>query len=371
MTPSRQSRIRGCLLGGAVGDALGAPVEFSSLDEIHERFGPRGIRDFSPAFGLTGAITDDTQMTLFTAEGLLRAENRYTLRGTCQMPSVVWKAYLRWLDTQGVDSDARLPSHEGSASGWLIQVPGLHAQRAPGITCLSALADGKPGTVDDPINESKGSGGVMRIAPVGILCRNPFEEGMRIAALTHGHPAGYLAAGFLAYMISRLIDGAPLRAAAETTLRALQERVDAIPNGDQAQKAAECVAAVESALELVFEKAPPGPKQIASLGEGWVAEEALAIALYCAIRGSSFEESIVLAVNHAGDSDSTGAITGNLLGAHLGEEAVPRHWLDQLELRTEITRIADDLEAHISGTFRGDVLAPELPDEELARYPGD
>jgi ADP-ribosyl-[dinitrogen reductase] hydrolase len=74
--PNRLDRIRGCLLGGAVGDALGAPVEFMSTDEIRAAFGPDGIEEFAFAYGRRGAVTDDTQMTLFTAEGLIRAEVR-------------------------------------------------------------------------------------------------------------------------------------------------------------------------------------------------------------------------------------------------------------------------------------------------------
>jgi ADP-ribosylglycohydrolase len=75
------ARIRGCLLGGAVGDALGAPVEFLSLQEIRDKFGPAGIHDYARAYGRRGAIADDTQMTLFTAEGLLRATMRWLDRG--------------------------------------------------------------------------------------------------------------------------------------------------------------------------------------------------------------------------------------------------------------------------------------------------
>jgi len=71
------TRIRGCLLGGAVGDALGWPVEFMKIDEIRRRYGPDGIREYDPsAPGGLGAITDDTQMTLFTAEGILRSTTR-------------------------------------------------------------------------------------------------------------------------------------------------------------------------------------------------------------------------------------------------------------------------------------------------------
>src|SRR5260370_16834222 len=68
-----RSHFRGCLLGGAVGDALGGPVEFLDLEEIVKVYGEQGIRDYAPAYGKLGAITDDTQMTLFTAEAVLSA----------------------------------------------------------------------------------------------------------------------------------------------------------------------------------------------------------------------------------------------------------------------------------------------------------
>ena len=76
------SHFRGCLLGGAVGDALGAPIEFMGLEEIRSRFGPRGVTDLTDGVWPAGSITDDTQMTLFTAEGLLRAQVRGALKGT-------------------------------------------------------------------------------------------------------------------------------------------------------------------------------------------------------------------------------------------------------------------------------------------------
>jgi ADP-ribosylglycohydrolase len=79
------------------------------------------------------------------------------------------------------------------------------------------------------------------------------------------------------------------------------------------------------------------------LGGGWVGEQALAIAVCCALTAEDFAEGVLRAVNHSGDSDSTGAICGNLLGAQLGEEAIPAAWLAELELREAIARLADDL----------------------------
>src|SRR3954447_5311099 len=176
-------RYRGCLLGGAVGDALGAPVEFMTISEILERFGRGGIRDFVPEYGRAGAITDDTQMTLFTAEGLLRAFVRSREKGICHPPSVVHHAYLRWLMTQG-QSAAKL-NFEIGMDGWLVGVRELWSRRAPGRTCISALCNTESlGQL--AINDSKGCGGVMRAAPVGLAVNREkaFELGTITAALT-------------------------------------------------------------------------------------------------------------------------------------------------------------------------------------------
>jgi ADP-ribosylglycohydrolase len=203
-------RFRGCLLGGAVGDALGAAVEFDPLAAIRERFGPAGIRDYAPAYERLGAITDDTQMTLFTAEGLLRAFVRASLRGVGPVfESVTAHAYLRWLRTQG--ERHRL---EFGEAGWLLGKRELHSRRSPGNTCLAALKTMKElGAPAD--NESKGCGGVMRMAPVALFVHAAwpgdderatfaFELGANLAGLTHGHVTGKLASGaFVAILMAR------------------------------------------------------------------------------------------------------------------------------------------------------------------------
>ena len=122
-------RVVGCLLGGAVGDALGGPVEFLTLAEIRARYGREGIRDLVPSYGRLGAITDDTQMTLFTAEGLLQARRRGRERGIWHPPTMVYHAYLRWLETQGLTPP--YPFLE-ARDGDLLRLPALHARRAPG-----------------------------------------------------------------------------------------------------------------------------------------------------------------------------------------------------------------------------------------------
>ncbi len=340
-----RDRYRGCLLGGAVGDALGAGIEFMSLDEIGRRYGPAGVTGYVPCYGRSSAITDDTQMTLFTAEGLLRAR-----RGGGDVPGAVWQAYQRWLLTQG----ARGP---GGADGWLIGQGFLHHQRAPGTTCLSALEDGRPGTPYRPVNDSKGCGGVMRVAPAGLAGGDPFTLGGQAAALTHGHPSGYLAAAAFAQMISHLAGGGTLPDAVGEALAAVRDAPGsgAAGSGDGSEVSAALAAAAAAAAA-----GPPSTRIMCSLGAGWVAEEALAVAVYCALTAADFRSGVLLAVNHGGDSDSTGAICGNLLGASLGVQAIDADLLDGLEGRDVIRQVADDLY---------DVFS-EGAEPSAERYPG-
>ncbi len=206
----------GCLLGGAVGDALGAAVEFDSLPQILTKFGSRGLTDYASAYGREGAITDDTQMTLFTAEALIRAHNRQLQRGICSLTEVGHGAYLRWLHTQGTPYSKSMGD-----KGWLVTEQGLHSRRAPGNSCLSSLtASGRGsapmGTTELAINDSKGCGGVMRMAPAGLSMEiDPFETGCDLAAITHGHPTGYIASGCFAEVINALAGGASLAESVE------------------------------------------------------------------------------------------------------------------------------------------------------------
>ncbi|WP_256670561.1 MULTISPECIES: ADP-ribosylglycohydrolase family protein [unclassified Pseudomonas] len=196
---NRLERIKGCLLGGAVGDALGAAVEFLEWSAIEAKFGPQGIVDFAPAFGTTGAITDDTQMMLFTAEGLLRAYVCGSSRGTCHVPSIIHHSLLRWLITQ--DYPTAMPI---GVDGWLIKQSELWSRRAPGTTCLGALkASPRLGAVAE--NNSKGCGALMRVAPCAFFA-NAFDYAAQSGRLTHGHPTGYLAAGLFADILQRIVD---------------------------------------------------------------------------------------------------------------------------------------------------------------------
>jgi ADP-ribosylglycohydrolase len=343
MSPLPRDRIRGSLLVGAIGDALGAPIEFDSLGEIRTRFGTEGLLELEPAFGRRGSITDDTQMTLFTAEGLILAAQDPAFSGRSGLVRSVHRAYLRWLRTQGEHSAH--PTFERTEEGWLLGLEVLHSRRAPGNTCLSALRAPRMGSTEQPPNSSKGCGGVMRVAPVGLAAGigDPFAAACEIAAITHGHPTGFLAAGYQALAIREAAAGTPLSAACQEALEELRRHPDH----------EECAAAVERAIaRAVNRRGEASPEDVESFGDGWVAEEALAIAVFCVLAAPDLETGLRLAVNHGGDSDSTGAIAGNLLGAALGDEVIPPRWLAALELREEILRLADELAGSSPGRPR-------------------
>lgn len=318
--------LRASLLAGAIGDSLGAEIEFLSLTEIRARF-PEGLRDLPPHQGLRGAITDDTQMTLFTAEGMIRAAVRGALKGICDPPSVIHHALLRWYRTQG-----GTPRIKTDVTG-LIADPRLHVRRAPGNTCLSALAE-SPGLGAPARNDSKGCGTIMRVAPLALMApRDDVHElAMKVSALTHGHPTGQLAAAAWAEMLADVAAGAGL----EEVAREAMERYTLLENGE------ETAAALQSALTAPRDG---HPETVEALGGGWTAEEALAIALYACLCAEDFEHGLRIAVTHGGDSDSTGAIAGNMLGLFDPAEVLVHPWASVVECGDIVTRLVRDQSA--------------------------
>ncbi|TET76695.1 MAG: ADP-ribosylglycohydrolase family protein [Candidatus Cloacimonadota bacterium] len=308
------NKYHGCLLGLAIGDALGAPVESLTLQEIKRRYGKGGISDFREWGSFKpGSYTDDTQMSLATAVGCIRACQRGRSKGICHSASIVHRRYLEWLKSQN-DPNQR---------------------RGPGNTCLSALRSGEMGTMKNRINDSKGCGGVMRTAPVGLAFPSgrAFQKGAEYAAITHGHPCGYLPAGFLSEMICHLIESKTLVEAIDLSIKQLVTY----------DKHSETLEKIELARELSA-GSKSVEESIQTIGEGWVGDEALAISVYCALKFSDdWEKGTLSAVNHSGDSDSTGSITGAILGTLLGIESIPSRWVQSVEESSRIQKIANDM----------------------------
>ena len=335
--------IRGSLFGGAMGDALGYPLEFLKREEITKRFGDNGITEYALNSKGLAEISDDTQMTLFTATGILIGITRGNLRGIMgPLEGYIWKSYTNWCEMQmGLNPDGE------QRFSWLMDVPEMGENRAPGTTCVHAIMKQRRGSVEKPLNDSKGCGGIMRIAPVALYLnrtgdmnrmQDVFEVASEVAALTHGHELGWLSSGMAAYIINQVAyKKVTVEEATRSAIGFVKEHYSDRKHSE------ELISIVERALSLAKTTADDA-ENIRSLGEGWVAEETLAIAIYCSVKyQNDFSRALCVAVNHDGDSDSTGAVAGNILGAYLGYEKIPAQWKKNLECEDIIDEIAVDL----------------------------
>lgn len=328
-----RSRVRGTLLGAALGDALGAPVTALSLDAIRAAHGPQGLTAPAAAHGRRGAITAATQLTLFTVDGLIRAHVRRDT-GAWHPPTDIHRAYLRWAATQHDWG----PDERRADNGWLAREEWLYARRDPDRACLTGFADAALGTLAQPKNPAdQGAAAATRSAPFGLLVGwEPslvLQLSVECAAQSHGHPTAYLAAGALAVIVHGLTRGAPLDSALQRALGLLGSRPGGQPVTDALQRAAAAVPQGTPTAQTV---------EALTTGDGRSAEDALAVAVYCALVAEDVPHGLRLAVNHGGDSTATGALCGALLGALHGETALPGAWLAQLEGRATLLELADD-----------------------------
>ena len=327
------NKIKGSMIGGAAGDALGYAVEFMHDYEIFDKYGEQGIAEYSLKNG-AARISDDTQMTLFTANAILFAETRGAMRGIGGDPAMYApQAYLDWYTTQTMNyeegSALRRYNGQGGIS-WLLDVPELYARRAPGNTCMSALGalkrgEGRLDYIKEPVNDSKGCGGIMRIAPLGLhyktdAIENLYMLGARLSAITHGHSLGYTPSAVLTHILNRIVY--PKNEPVSLKDIVIEARDTAADMFKEDEHIAELTGLIDLAIEL-SENDADDLENINRLGKGWVAEETLAIAIYCSLKyQNDFSKGIIAAVNHSGDSDSTGAATGNILGAALGYDKI-------------------------------------------------
>lgn len=329
----RRDQFQGCLLFGAAGDAFGYGVEFKKTDEIRRMFrGPLEFKNIDH-WRKNGKfiVSDDTQMTLFTAEACdlaLRARPKevpetYSLANVVNANAQI--AYLDWFQTQ------KAGQPPANRKDRLIQFPEMHQAQAPGNTCLSALKAGGRGGVqkEQRLNNSMGCGGVMRVAPLAFLPeiteREAFALGCRNAAQTHGHDMGIYPAGAFVLMLKLIIEGQSIADAARATFSFLSPMETAAPLRDKIIEA------------LAFEgRGPVTPKEIEAIGGGWVGHECLAIGLACAILGIAMPDRMTVAVNHSGDSDSTASVAGQLMGAAMGLSGIQKRFPAFQDIHTNL-----------------------------------
>jgi ADP-ribosylglycohydrolase len=308
------NRFKGCLFGMAIGDALGAPVEFLTLEKIKEKYGESGISTFDVWNGFKpGSYTDETQLSIATAKGCIHAHFNLMREGESHSQEVVYKRYSEWLEKM---KDPKQVRH-------------------PGYTCMNVLQSGERGSIGNPINDSVEVSGLLRTAPAGLAFPPgmAFREGADYAALTHGHPSAYFAAGFFAEIIAHIIEAKSLQDAVELS-------IDQLTAFDNHQ---ELLQQVEKALELFINQIPV-EESIAQLGAGVTAAEVLALGMFCSLKHVfEFSEGVQVAVNHSGASTAIGVVTGAILGALLGYEAIPEVFSSQVENAQMIGEIAEDM----------------------------
>ncbi|WP_263169043.1 ADP-ribosylglycohydrolase family protein [Streptomyces sp. SCSIO ZS0520] len=352
-----RSRVRGSLLGLALGDALGAPLEGLGPEQIREEYGAEGLTGPAPAYGRRGAVTAATQLTLFTVDGLIRAQVRRDT-GAWHPPTDLHRAYRRWSATQHDWG----PDERRGEDGWLAREEWLYARRSPARACLIGLGDESMGTLESPKNPGDDSpDAAVRSAPFGLLVgwepQLVLQLAVECAVQTHGHPTAYLSAGAHAVIVHALARGESLDAAVQRALALLAARPGHLPVTD----------ALQHALGAVRQGMPTAARVEELVGDG-AADGMLSAAVYCALVGEDIRHGLCLAVNHGGDSSATGALTGALLGALHGETALPPAWVAGLEGRATLLELADDYAMEMT---QGPALhGPGVSSPSwLARYP--
>ncbi|MGI5522992.1 ADP-ribosylglycohydrolase family protein [Micromonospora sp. CA-259024] len=321
-------RASGSLFGLAYGDALGKPTEFLTVAEIERRYGPTGPRELS---GEPALVTDDTQMAL----------------------AVGWALH----EAPSLTPEAVEPLLRARFLAWAISPDN---NRAPGMTCLRACAELSRGLrwQDATVVGSKGCGANMRVTPVGLLdvdLDTLAGLAQLQAGLTHGHPTGLAASELTAYAVRALRGGAALpELPAVLTERALAQRLvyreqwlgdlwrragARTPEAFIAQGWDECLAVLRRLTNALGQPGDSGdPCRVT--GEGWVAEEALATALLCAVRHADDPvAALARGATTAGDSDSIAALAGAFVGAAVGMAAWPSGWVDRIEYADQLAAL--------------------------------
>jgi len=330
---------RGCLLGMAVGDAMGAAVEKKSYDEICATYGPAGLLGYDTVNGLA-EITSYTQVAAFACNGLLLSLSRGQAGASDAM---------RWV-TQSLKEWARvqhLPRDPQRRNCWLCGIPAFRQRRSMDARTLDALTRDVLGSPQKPANQAEGPGTLTAAVAVGLFFhpeRLQFHEiglmGAQAVALTHGEPMAFLCGAMLAYVIAAVVNDRD-SGLEEHFLQAADAVVDQF--GGEFPQATQLRKKLLYAVELSKKPELHHWKAMEELKCG-TCSGVLAGAVYAVLAGNGdFDASAIIAVNHSGKSAAVGAVTGAILGARLGEDSLPEFYLECLEGENVLLELATDL----------------------------
>ena len=328
---------KGCLLGLAVGDAMGAPVDGKTYGDICQMYGPAGLLGYDSANGLA-EITSYSQVAMFSANGLLVGAARVRTSADDQLRYIT-AALKEWARVQ------HLPGAPENRICWLRQVSQLRRRRCMDPRTLDALTRDVLGSPDAPANQSAGAGTLTAVIPVALFFqpeRMDFWElgqlGAKIVALTHGDPMAYLSGAVLAYALAGMIHD-PACPMEDQFLHAAQAVTTQFPG----VASGKLQTLIQNAVTMAMDPTILSVQAMEKL-ECNTAAQVLAGAVYAVLSGrGDFDASMITAVNHSGKSAAVGAVTGALLGASMGEEALPEFYLDCLDCDHVIRELAQDL----------------------------
>ncbi len=304
-----EDSVKGVMWGLALGDALGKPIEFKHLWRIKEDYGPNGITELP----INPTWTDDTEMTFAVARALIKTHNMTVEEISTQIA----EEFIKWLENTGY---------------------------SPGNTCILGTHKYKDtrNWRESGIKRSKGCGSAMRVAPIGLFFSD-LDKLSKVAynssLITHAHPTVLAAAVGGAYLVRLTLDG--------EKVGKWPEKVKNIVDFVEDPGKTEFCDAIDTAVRAL--DVADADEAIKSIGEGWIGEEAVAIALYCCMKypePEDFKKMLVLSVNHGGDSDSTGCIAGGIMGARHGFAALGKEmheWTEKLRERDRMRVIIEEM----------------------------
>lgn len=332
---SIEDKIRGCLIGSAIGDGFGYPTEFMKIDEIKAKWGENGLTE---PIGKIIKVTDDTQMAIAVSKAIMKSYKLGTLEKD-KFEEELIREFVLWLNDE-------------------------ENNRAPGMTCLKSCENLEKGMKwqDATAKNSKGCGANMRVTPLGILkFKNEKITNTDIAkwsqfqsAITHAHPTALVASELTSIAITKVIEGVEPQNLVdalleysysqkdiyhEDILKDVWERVGVYDKLGFIQRGwDECIAILKQVKETVkLDDKETDPCEYT--GEGWIAEESLATGLLCfLLYPNDSVKALIRAVNTKGDSDSIACITGALAGARNGITSFPSDWIERLEYRDELNK---------------------------------